>query len=73
MDKISQSAPALTSVALRLYTRPELREILHVGDNTFRKLERESLPAPIYVSPGKPCWAESDIQTWLKSRKGETL
>jgi len=73
MDKISQSAPAQSSVDLRLYTRPELREILNVGDNTFRKLERESLPAPIYISPGKPCWAESDIQAWLQSRKRGAL
>jgi len=68
-DEVVKAQP---NGGLRLFTRTQLRELLNQSHRTFRQIERESLPAPIYVSPGKPCWSLADIQAWLDSRKGGT-
>lgn len=70
MDFVFDENQSEANAGLRLFTRPQLRELLHLSPRTFRQLERESLPAPIYVSPGKPCWKLADIQAWLDTRKG---
>ena len=72
MDFVVDENQSEANVGLRLYTRPQFRELLHLSPRTFRHLEREKrLPPPIYVSPGKPCWRLADIQAWLDSCKGD--
>lgn len=66
---LCNETPEPNDVGLRLYTRPQLRAMLHLSHRTFREMERDSLPAPIYVSSHKPCWSHADIEVWLESRK----
>ena len=63
-----QDAPS----TLEQIHRPKpLAKRLGVSTTTLWRLRaRKEFPEPIQISPGAVGWRESDVQAWLKSRKG---
>ena len=59
----------LTSVTREFWDAPEIAHKLGVHRATIHRwVKRGAFPAPIYLTPMKPVWADATYQAWLDER-----